>query len=125
MVAGSGTIDGRLIYVTSEDASVLAGTHGKVAEAKALRVRELAFEHRKPFVALMEAGAGRFQESSGAIAAAMGLRFRDHHKLSGAVPQSRRSWGPASAVLPSPLRNRISSPSSKGQASWVCPARPW
>lgn len=87
MVAGSGKINGRLIYVTSEDASVLAGTHGKVAETKAARVRELAFEHRKPFVALMEAGAGRFQESSGAIAAAMGLRFRDHHRLSGAVPQ--------------------------------------
>ncbi len=87
LVAGWGTIDGRQVYVTSEDVSVLAGTRGRVAEAKTARIRELASQHRKPFIALMEAGAGRFQEINGAGAAIVGNRFREHFRLSGRVPQ--------------------------------------
>lgn len=87
LVVGFGEIDGRKVYVSSEDASVLGGTRGRVAEAKTARVRELALRHKVPFVALMEAGAGRFQESNGAIAAAAGNRFREHFRLSGRVPQ--------------------------------------
>lgn len=93
LVAGSGTIDGRAVYVTSEDATILAGTRGRVAEAKMVRVRELALAHRKPFIALMEAGASRFQENGGAIAAAMGTRFREHFDLSGVVPQAAALMG--------------------------------
>ncbi len=87
LVAGYGAIDGRIVYVTSEDASVLAGTRGRVAEAKTVRIRELALQHNKPFIALMEAGAGRFQENNGATAAGIGHRFREHYRLSGRVPQ--------------------------------------
>lgn len=87
LVAGWGEVDGRKVYVTSEDASVLGGTRGRVAEAKAFRIRELALQHKCPYVALMEAGAGRFQENNGAIAAGIGRRFGEHYKLSGRVPQ--------------------------------------
>ena len=86
-VAGYGKIDGRTVYVTSEDFTVLAGTRGRVAEAKTVRIRDLAYQHNKPFIALMEAGAGRFQENNGAASAALGLRFREHYRLSGRVPQ--------------------------------------
>jgi len=87
LVTGYGTIDGRTVYVMSEDATVLAGTRGRVAEAKSARIRELAYLHNKPFIALQEAGAGRFQEINGAVAAGVGHRFRDHYRLSGRVPQ--------------------------------------
>mgnify|MGYP000886992105 FL=1 len=87
LVAGWGTIDGRQVYVASEDASVIAGTRGRVAELKTQRVRELALRHKKPFIALMEAGAGRFQENNGAMAAGLGARFKEHYLLSGRVPQ--------------------------------------
>lgn len=87
LIAGHGLIDGRRVYVTSEDATVLGGTRGRVAEAKTARIRELALRHKAPFIALMEAGAGRFQESNGAVAAAAGNRFREHFRLSGRVPQ--------------------------------------
>lgn len=87
LVAGYGTIDGRVVYVTSEDATVLAGTRGRIAEAKTARIRELAAKHEKPFIAMMEAGAGRFQENNGAMAAGIGNRFREHYRLSGRVPQ--------------------------------------
>ncbi|WP_375460050.1 acyl-CoA carboxylase subunit beta [uncultured Enterovirga sp.] len=93
LVAGSGRVEGRIVYVVSEDATVLAGTRGRVAEAKIARIRELALAHRKPFIALQEAGAGRFQESNGAIAAGMGVRFREHYDLSGVVPQAAALMG--------------------------------
>lgn len=87
LIAGWGRIDGRTVYVTSEDVSVLAGTRGRVAEAKTARIRELAAQHKRPYIALMEAGAGRFQENNGAAAAGIGHRFREHYRLSGHVPQ--------------------------------------
>jgi methylmalonyl-CoA decarboxylase subunit alpha len=87
LVTGYGTIDGRIVYVMSEDGTVLAGTRGRVAEAKSARLRELAFLHQRPLVNLMEAGAGRFQENNGAAAAGIGVRFREHYRLSGRVPQ--------------------------------------
>ncbi|WP_373086616.1 acyl-CoA carboxylase subunit beta [Sneathiella sp.] len=86
LVAGWGTIDGRIAYVTSEDFTVVAGTRGRVGELKSARIRELAYLHKAPYIALMEAGAGRFQEANGAMAAGIGNRFREHYKLSGRVP---------------------------------------
>ncbi len=87
LVAGWGKVDGRIVYVASEDATVLAGTRGRVGELKTARLRELSLQHQKPFIALMEAGAGRFQELNGATAAGLGTRFREHYRLSGRVPQ--------------------------------------
>lgn len=94
MLAGSGRIDGRPVYVTADDGSVLAGTRGRVAEVKNARVRELALRHEKPFIALMEAGAARVQETYGATAAGLGYRFGDHFKMSGRVPQVGAAVGP-------------------------------
>ena len=87
LVAGYGRIDGRTVYVTSEDKMILAGTRGRVAEKKSKRVRELALKHGAPYITLMEAGAGRFQEMSGALAADVGYRFLEHYNMSGRVPQ--------------------------------------
>ena len=94
MLAGSGKIDGRTVYVTADDGTVLAGTRGRVAEAKNKRIREHALKHVKPFVALMEAGAARVQEAYGATAAGLGYRFGDHFKMSGRVPQVGAAVGP-------------------------------
>lgn len=87
LVAGSGLVEGRPVYVMSEDSSVVAGTRGRTAEAKSSRIRDLALRHQRPLIVLMEAGAGRFQENNGAMAAGIGYRFRDHFHLSGRVPQ--------------------------------------
>jgi len=93
MLAGSGRIDGRTVYVTADDGTVLAGTRGRVAEVKNKRVRDLALKHEKPFVALMEAGAARVQETYGATAAGLGYRFADHYRMSGRVPQVGAALG--------------------------------
>jgi acetyl-CoA carboxylase carboxyltransferase component len=94
MLAGSGKIDGRPVYITADDGTVLAGTRGRVAELKNKRIRDLALKHEKPFIALMEAGAARVQEAYGATAAGLGYRFGDHFTMSGRVPQVAAAVGP-------------------------------
>ncbi len=95
IVVGHGTIDGRIVYVAADDFTVLGGTRGRVGEIKIARVRHAALAHGKPFIALMEAGAARVQESFGAMAANMGARFGDHFRMSGRVPQVAAILGPA------------------------------
>jgi acetyl-CoA carboxylase carboxyltransferase component len=95
IVVGHGTIDGRIVYVASDDATVLGGTRGRVGEVKVSRVRAQALAHGKPFVAMMEAGAARVQESDGAMAAGMGARFGEHFRMSGRVPQAAAILGGA------------------------------
>jgi acetyl-CoA carboxylase carboxyltransferase component len=73
----------------------MGGTRGRVGEVKIARVRHAALKHGKPFIALMEAGAARVQESFGAMAANMGARFGDHFRMSGRVPQVAAILGPA------------------------------
>ena len=95
IVTGHGTIDGRVVYVAADDFTVLGGTRGRVGELKVSRVRNAALAHRRPFIALMEAGAARVQESYGATAAGMGARFGEHFRMSGRVPQAAAILGPA------------------------------
>jgi acetyl-CoA carboxylase carboxyltransferase component len=95
IVVGHGTIDGRTVYVASDDFTVLGGTRGRVGELKVGRVRAAALAHRAPFIALMEAGAARVQETFGAMAAGVGSRFGDHFRMSGQVPQVAAVLGPA------------------------------
>jgi len=95
IVVGHGAIDGRIVYVAADDSTVMGGTRGKVGELKIARARAAALAHRKPFIALMEAGAARVQESFGAMAATMGSRFGDHFRMSGQVPQVAAILGPA------------------------------
>ena len=95
IVVGHGRIDGRIVYVASDDFTVLGGTRGRVGEIKVGRVRAAALAHRAPFIALMEAGAARVQETFGAMAAGVGSRFGDHFRMSGQVPQVAAVLGPA------------------------------
>ena len=95
VVIGHGKIDGRIVYVSADDGTILGGTRGRVGEIKLSRIRAAALKHKKPFIALMEAGAARVQESFGAMAANMGARFGDHFRMSGRVPQVGAVLGPA------------------------------
>ncbi|MGE0153622.1 MAG: acyl-CoA carboxylase subunit beta [Reyranellaceae bacterium] len=87
VVTGCGTIEGRRVFVMADDPSVLAGTRGRVAEEKLIRLRSLALRERLPLVMLNEAGAARVQETNGAYSAGLGGGFAQHFELSGVVPQ--------------------------------------
>lgn len=95
IVVGHGKIDGRIVYVASDDPTVLGGTRGRVGEVKVARVRAAALAHKVPYIALMEAGAARVQEVFGAMAAGAGSRFAEHFRMSGKIPQVAGIMGPA------------------------------
>jgi acetyl-CoA carboxylase carboxyltransferase component len=57
IVAGSGTIAGRPVFVGAEDFTVLAGTSGAGSNAKRYRIADLALQERVPLIMLLE-GAG-------------------------------------------------------------------
>lgn len=87
VVTGCGQIEGRRVFVMADDPSVLAGTRGRVAEEKLIRIRSLALREKLPLVMLNEAGAARVQETNGAYSAGLGGGFEQHFQLSGVVPQ--------------------------------------
>lgn len=94
-VTGSGTIEGRTVFVSADDPTVLAGTRGRIAEFKRERVAELAIAEKRPFICLSEAGAARLQETRGAISAGLGVGFEQHIRMSGHIPQVSVMLGPA------------------------------
>jgi acetyl-CoA carboxylase carboxyltransferase component len=82
-VCGLGTISGRTVVVTSDDALVLAGSGGRVGSAKTLRWHEFAKEKGYPIINLGEAGGARIPDIQGSdglssmtMRAEMGRRLR-------------------------------------------------
>ncbi|HTY24317.1 MAG TPA: carboxyl transferase domain-containing protein [Desulfomonilaceae bacterium] len=64
-IAGFGTIDGRTVAVTADDATVLAGTGGRVGVEKAHRLHRWAIEKGYPIIHLGEGGGARIPDIMG------------------------------------------------------------
>lgn len=97
VITGWGKIDGRIVYGIIYDFSVLAGTMGRIGEAKCAHIRELALRHKKPVVWLIDSAGARVQELGGSYFAATGYLFREQVTLSGVVPQVSVIMGPGAA----------------------------
>jgi acetyl-CoA carboxylase carboxyltransferase component len=97
VITGWGKVDGRICYAIIYDFSVLAGTMGRVGEAKCAHIRELALKHKKPVLWLIDSAGARVQELGGSYFAATGYLFREQVTLSGVVPQVSVIMGPGAA----------------------------
>lgn len=64
-ICGVGAINGRPAIITADDATVLAGSGGRVGSAKAMRWHEFAKEKGMPIVNLGEAGGARIPDIQG------------------------------------------------------------
>lgn len=89
LVAGTGSIDGRPVIVAADDATVIAGSRGIVAEEKLSHLRLAAVRTGTPVVFLQEASGGRIQELMGSAFAARSFRkaYPEQVAMSGLVPQ--------------------------------------
>jgi acetyl-CoA carboxylase carboxyltransferase component len=65
LVAGSGTIDGRLVMIGAEDFTTLAGTIAHGSNSKRYRLAELALRTKVPLVMLLEGAGYRPTETGG------------------------------------------------------------
>ena len=95
VVVGYGEIDGRLVYVTSEDFTVIGGTLGEYHSAKICRIQDMAFENRAPLICINDSGGARIEEGISSLSGYSGMFLR-HTKASGVIPQIAVILGPCS-----------------------------
>jgi len=94
VVTGYGRIDGRLVYVFSQDFTVLGGTLSEVAGEKICKVIDLAMRDGAPVIGLNDGGGARIQEGVAGLRG-YGEIFLRNTLASGVVPQISVIMGPA------------------------------
>ena len=62
VVTGYGTIDGRLVYIYSQDFTVFGGSLGQANAQKIIKIMNLALENGAPIIGLNDSGGARIQE---------------------------------------------------------------
>lgn len=85
-ITGYGVIDGKPVYVYSQDASVLGGTIGEMHARKITGLYDLAMKTGAPIIGLIDSAGLRLQEASDALNA-FGTIYRKQVMASGIIPQ--------------------------------------
>ncbi|MDD6194253.1 MAG: carboxyl transferase domain-containing protein [Lachnospiraceae bacterium] len=86
VVIGHGLIDGNLVFVYSQDASVLNGTIGEMHAKKILSVYDMAMKMGAPIIGLLDSAGVRLQESVDALES-LGAVYAKAVSASGVIPQ--------------------------------------
>ncbi len=103
VVTGYGVIDGNLVYVYSQDASVLGGSIGEMHAKKIVRLYDLALKTGAPVIGIMDSTGLRLQEGTDALNA-FGEIYLKQVEASGVVPQITAVFGACGgglALIPS------------------------
>lgn len=93
VVTGYGTIDGRLVYVFSQDATVFGGSLSETHSEKICKIMDLAVRNGAPVIGINDSGGARIQEGVMSLAAYTNI-FRRNVLASGVVPQISAIVGP-------------------------------
>ena len=93
VVAGSGTINGRLVYVFAQDFTVNGGSLSLTMAEKICKVMDLAMKMGAPCIGLNDSGGARIQEGISALAG-FGEIFQRNIEASGVIPQISGICGP-------------------------------
>ena len=92
VITGYGVIDGNLVYVYSQDASVLNGTVGEMHAKKISALYDLAIKTGAPVIGLVDCAGMRLQEATDALEAYGGIYFKQT-MASGMIPQITAVFG--------------------------------
>lgn len=95
VVTGYGEIDGRLVFVSSEDFTVIGGTLGEYHSFKIARLQDMAMEMKAPLICINDSGGARIEEGISSLSGYSGMFLR-HTKASGVIPQIAVILGPCS-----------------------------
>jgi propionyl-CoA carboxylase beta chain len=93
VVTGYGTVDGRLVYVFSQDFTVFGGSLGEMFAKKVCKLMDLALKTGAPVIGLNDSGGARIQEGVASLAGYGDIFFRNVIS-SGVVPQISAIMGP-------------------------------
>lgn len=93
VVTGHGTIDGRQVFVFSQDFTVFGGSLGEMFAKKVCKIMDLALKVGAPIIGLNDSGGARIQEGVASLAGYGDIFFRNV-MASGVVPQVSAVLGP-------------------------------
>jgi propionyl-CoA carboxylase beta chain len=93
VVTGHGTVDGRLVFVFSQDFTVFGGSLGEVMAEKMCKIMDLAAKIGCPVIGINDSGGARIQEGVVSLGA-YGDVFTRNVMCSGVIPQISLIMGP-------------------------------
>lgn len=93
VVTGSGTVNGRLVFVFAQDFTVLGGSLSETMARKICKIMDTALKVGAPVIGLNDSGGARIQEGVAALAG-FGEIFERNIMSSGVIPQISAILGP-------------------------------
>jgi acetyl-CoA carboxylase carboxyltransferase component len=93
VVTGWGTIEGRLVYLYSQDFTIFGGSLGEVHAEKICKVMEMAMKNGAPIIGLNDSGGARIQEGVVSLGGYADIFLRNT-MASGVIPQISAIMGP-------------------------------
>ena len=93
VVTGYGTVNGRLVYVFSQDFTVFGGSLSETHAEKICKIMDLAMQNGAPLIGLNDSGGARIQEGVVSLGGYADIFYRNV-QASGVVPQLSAIMGP-------------------------------
>lgn len=93
VITGYGTINGRLVYVFSQDFTVFGGSLSETHAEKVVKLMDLALKNPAPIIGLNDSGGARIQEGVNSLGGYADIFYRNT-LASGVVPQISAIMGP-------------------------------
>jgi propionyl-CoA carboxylase beta chain len=93
VVTGYGTIEGRLVYIFSQDFTVFGGSLSETHAEKICKIMDMAMKNGAPIIGLNDSGGARIQEGVVSLGGYADIFFRNT-LASGVVPQISAIMGP-------------------------------
>ncbi|MCE4566469.1 acyl-CoA carboxylase subunit beta [Maribellus sp. CM-23] len=93
VVTGHGTIDGRVVYVFSQDFTVFGGSLSETFAQKICKVMDMAMKVGAPVIGINDSGGARIQEGVNSLAGYAEI-FERNILASGVIPQISAIFGP-------------------------------
>ena len=93
VVTGWGTINGRMVYVFSQDFTVFGGSLSETHAQKICKIMDMAMQNGAPVIGINDSGGARIQEGVASLAGYAEV-FQRNILASGVVPQISLIMGP-------------------------------
>ncbi len=93
VITGYGTINGRLVYVFSQDFTVFGGSLSETHAEKIVKIMDLAMKNGAPIIGLNDSGGARIQEGVVSLGGYADIFYRNT-LASGVIPQLSAIMGP-------------------------------
>jgi len=93
VITGYGTVNGRLVYIFSQDFTVFGGSLSETHAEKIVKIMDLAMQNGAPLIGLNDSGGARIQEGVVSLGGYADIFYRNT-LASGVIPQISAIMGP-------------------------------